>query len=143
MALAWSNQKQQITKCTVKQMLPPLHPPQPSKTSGNIKANIKANNKPAKNPLPHLHPEVSFSFFVYQCRAEKKIQLEKKSFEKGDFRCSLLRSVQIYLLTYADFKTSPGVSMFLFHVLFIKFIKLKIKYRAYFKVDNIERRKTI
>lgn len=73
----------------------------------------------------------------------KKIHPEDKSFEKGDFRCSLLRSVQIYFLTYTDFKTSPGVSMFLFNVFFIKFIKLKIKYRTYFKIDNIERRKTI
>lgn len=114
--------------------MPPLHPLQPSKTSGNI----KANNKPAKNPLLHLHPEVSFSFFVYQCRAEKKIQLEKKSFEKGDFRCSLLRSIQIYLLTCTDFKISLGVSMFLFNVFFIKFIKLKIKYRTYLKLTILK-----
>lgn len=58
-------------------------------------------------------------------------------------RFQMLRSVQIYFLTYTDFKTSPGVSMFLFNVCFIKFIKLKIKYRTYFKIDNIERRKTI
>lgn len=73
----------------------------------------------------------------------KKIQLKKKkSFEKGDFRGSLLRDVQIYLLTHTDFKISPGVSMFLVNV-FYMFVNFKIKYKTYFKVDNIENQKAI